>query len=274
MIENLFQIGEPAEHRGIVVAPLFPGRDPVAAYLALDDALAGGLRIRETSDSGSVPELLVENPLSERVLLYDGEELVGAKQDRILNVSVLVEAKTTLTIPVSCVEQGRWRHVSPSFQAAGNISHASLRHRKAETQAAHPLARGTAKRGVGRAPGRLPARRARAARPSADAGRLDRGSARRRPPSGAEPAALSGARRGPAAARHECDRLRARARGRAHPALGLPQRGRRPSGVRTDREAEPAKVTLREPSLGERAPAPGEVRLPRARHRLERDPAP
>ena len=58
-----------------------------------------------------MPELVVENPLDARVLLYDGEELVGAKQNRILNVSVLVEAKSTLRIPVSCVEQGRWSRV-------------------------------------------------------------------------------------------------------------------------------------------------------------------
>ena len=68
MIQNLIQIGEPAVHRGIVVAPLFPRRDPVAAYVTLDEALARGLRIRETSESGSVPELVVENPLAERVL--------------------------------------------------------------------------------------------------------------------------------------------------------------------------------------------------------------
>ena len=79
MIENLFQTGETVEHRGIVVAPLFPRTDPVAAYVTLDEALAGGLRVRETSEAGSVPELVVENPLAERVLLYDGEELVGAK---------------------------------------------------------------------------------------------------------------------------------------------------------------------------------------------------
>ena len=144
MIENHFQIGEPAEHRGIVIAPLFPRHDPIAAYLTLDQALAAGLRIRETSESGSVPELGVENPLAERVLLYDGEELVGAKQNRILNVSVLVEAKSTLTIPVSCVEQGRWRDVSPEFEGGGSISHAQLRRRKAQTQAAQPLARGVA----------------------------------------------------------------------------------------------------------------------------------
>lgn len=65
MIQDLFQIGERAEHRGIVVAPLFPRTDPVATYLTLDEALAGGLRIGETSEAGSVPELLVENPLAE-----------------------------------------------------------------------------------------------------------------------------------------------------------------------------------------------------------------
>ena len=144
MIQDLTQIGEPVEHRGIVILPLFPRHDPVADYLTLDEGLAQGLRISETSDAGTVPELVVENPLAERVLLYDGEELVGAKQNRILNVSVLVEAKASVAIPVSCVEEGRWRHVSPSFGESPHISHAELRRRKAETQAAQPLARGIA----------------------------------------------------------------------------------------------------------------------------------
>ena len=144
MIENLFQTGELAEHRGIVIAPLFPRADPVATYLTLDEALAGGLRIREVDESGTVPELVVENPLDRRVLLYDGEELVGAKQNRILNVSVLVEAKTTLTIPVSCVEQGRWSQRSAAFASGSHVSHAQLRRRKAEALAAEPLARGLA----------------------------------------------------------------------------------------------------------------------------------
>ena len=60
MMENLIQVDEPMEHRGIVVAPLFPRVDPVAAYVTLDKALAGGLRIRETSESGTVLERLLE----------------------------------------------------------------------------------------------------------------------------------------------------------------------------------------------------------------------
>jgi hypothetical protein len=139
-----FQLGEPVEHRGVVVTPLFPRRDPVAAYVTLDEALPRGLQITETSESGTVPELLVHNPTDSDVLLYDGEELVGAKQNRILNVSVLVGARAKLPIPVSCVEQGRWSRQSDRFASAPHLSHAHLRRRKAELLAAQPLALGHA----------------------------------------------------------------------------------------------------------------------------------
>ena len=89
MPHETFQLGETVEHRGIVVTPLFPRRDPVAEYVTLDEALPRGLRVDEASNAGTVPELVVHNPTDKRVLLYDGEELVGAKQDRILNVTVL-----------------------------------------------------------------------------------------------------------------------------------------------------------------------------------------
>jgi hypothetical protein len=144
VLSNLVQLGEPAERRGIVITPLFPRRDPAARYLTLDEALARGLSITETSSSGSVPELAVANPLDDDVLLYDGEELVGAKQNRILNVTVLVGAKSTLPIPVSCVEEGRWSWRSGRFRSARHISHAELRRRKAERLQAAPLARGVA----------------------------------------------------------------------------------------------------------------------------------
>jgi hypothetical protein len=141
---DTFQLGESMEHRGIVVTPLFPRRDPVATYVTLDEALPRGFRVDETSDAGTVPELVVHNPTDARVLLYDGEELVGAKQDRILNVTVLVEAGAKLPIPVSCVEQGRWRRTSSAFGSGDHISHGHLRRLKAQALAAEPLARGVA----------------------------------------------------------------------------------------------------------------------------------
>ncbi len=144
MILETLQLGEPQEHRGIVITPLFPRNTPLASYLTLDQALPLGLQITEVSESGAVPELAVQNPLEERVLLYDGEELIGAKQNRILNVTVLVDARSTLEIPVSCVEQGRWSRRSDRFASAAHLSNPELRHRKAASLAVTPLARGLA----------------------------------------------------------------------------------------------------------------------------------
>lgn len=144
MIETSIQLGEPVEHRGIVIAPLFPRRTPDAAYVTLEQALPLGFRVNEVNESGSVPELVVRNPTDKDVLLYDGEELIGAKQNRILNVSVLVAAGAKTLIPVSCVEEGRWHRRSATFASAPHASHPELRRRKVEQLGAAPLARGTA----------------------------------------------------------------------------------------------------------------------------------
>ena len=144
MFETTIQLGEPVEHRGIVVAPLFPRRTPVAEYATLEDALPLGLRIDEVSEAGVVPELAVTNPPDANVLLYDGEELLGAKQNRILNITVLVAAQSTTPIPVSCVEEGRWSRRSASFASAPHAAYPELRRRKAHRLAAEPLARGVA----------------------------------------------------------------------------------------------------------------------------------
>jgi hypothetical protein len=52
------------------------------------------------SMSSSVGTLRVKNPLDELVLLYEGEELVGAKQNRFLTRTTLVGARSAHEIPV------------------------------------------------------------------------------------------------------------------------------------------------------------------------------
>jgi hypothetical protein len=143
-IEIPIQLGEPVEHCGVVVAPLFPRRSPRAEYVTLEDALPLGFRVAEVDAAGSVPELAVVNPLDSDVLLYDGEELLGAKQNRILNVTVLVAARSETRIPVSCVEEGRWHARSFQFDAASHAAYPELRRRKAERLSAAPLERGAA----------------------------------------------------------------------------------------------------------------------------------
>ena len=63
-------------------------------YRLLDGGTLRAVNITEISSAGSVPELKVENTLNTRVFLMDGQELIGAKQNRILNTDVLVPART------------------------------------------------------------------------------------------------------------------------------------------------------------------------------------
>jgi hypothetical protein len=104
-----------------------PG-DPMQ-YLTLDEGLAQGLlEVSELSEGGSVPTLKVRNSAETFVFLMAGEQLIGAKQNRVLNASILVPAKTELPIPVSCVEAGRWAYRSRSFGSGGSSSHGKLRY--------------------------------------------------------------------------------------------------------------------------------------------------
>ncbi len=100
-------------------------------YLTLDDAMAiDKIRITELDESGNVPELLLENIASKPVLLVDGEELVGAKQNRVLNLTVLAPANQKIVIPVSCVEAGRWNYSSDQFSNSNRAQFARGRANK------------------------------------------------------------------------------------------------------------------------------------------------
>ena len=109
----------PVEHGGLTVTPLVGEDDAACEYLTLDEALAeGAVEITEVSDAGSVPELRVHNRAARPVLIVDGEELLGAKQNRVVNLTVLVAARSETVVPVSCVEAGRWRRRTRKLAAA------------------------------------------------------------------------------------------------------------------------------------------------------------
>ncbi len=117
------ELGEPQEAQGVAVFPLFTPTNPRLAYVALKTALdSGAIAVSEVSAAGVVGDLRVRNGGSSPVLLLDGEELAGAKQNRVLNTTILVGAHTDITIPVSCTEQGRWSYVSSNFQESHSVA--------------------------------------------------------------------------------------------------------------------------------------------------------
>jgi len=128
---DTLEVGDPVSAANLTMFPLLLPEEVEPAYLTLDEALAGGFAsVTEVSESGSVPELLVNNRAPQPILILDGEELVGAKQNRIVNLSILVPARETLHIPVSCVEAGRWVRRSREFAAAGRAHYAAGRAKK------------------------------------------------------------------------------------------------------------------------------------------------
>ena len=136
-------IGDPLVSSRLTIYPLFfsggkQGREEETPdqkeihYLLLEEALdKGTFEVGEVSESGSVNTIAVNNQTGEPVLILDGEELLGAKQNRMVNATIMVASGKT-TIPVSCVEQGRWHYEDVKFSKSDAFGYSSLRRQKAE----------------------------------------------------------------------------------------------------------------------------------------------
>lgn len=111
--------GAAVTFENLSMVPLLRDDAREADYVTLDEALAAGwAHISELDDAGRVSELKIAVNGSRSVLLLDGEELLGAKQNRVVNLTILAQPGRTTVIPVSCVESGRWHHVSRKFASA------------------------------------------------------------------------------------------------------------------------------------------------------------
>ena len=127
------KVGRKQSYKNLSLYPLLSTYSSGLEYLLLDEALSENLmEVAELDSDGSVPELKVVNKSPKMILILDGEELVGAKQNRIVNTTILVQGNTTIVIPVSCVEHGRWSYDSPKFHSQERMMSSNLRARKSE----------------------------------------------------------------------------------------------------------------------------------------------
>jgi hypothetical protein len=114
-------------------------------YRLLAEALSDGTVTIGEVGTGTVPSLLARNRGEVDVLILDGEQLIGARQNRITNRSMLLPAGAITEIPVSCMEQGRWHFTTDTFRPAPKARHAPAgvrRHAKqAEARAAASIGR-------------------------------------------------------------------------------------------------------------------------------------
>ena len=130
------QFGEAQTYKNITILPLITPADGTFQYRTLGEALATwDIAITEVSAAGSVPDLMVVNRANKPVLLIDGEELAGAKQNRVLNTSILIKEVSETKVPVSCTEQGRWSYASQAFAESGHVM--AYKSRSKKTRSVH-----------------------------------------------------------------------------------------------------------------------------------------
>ncbi len=126
------EIGRPRTVHNLTVVPILGNRASSLDYLLLDDAIvAEKAVIEEVSESGSIPELRLLNRSNRFVLVVDGMELVGGRTNRIVNASFLIPPESLTRIPVSSVEQKRWRDDRRAFRPSRHFSPHSIRRENA-----------------------------------------------------------------------------------------------------------------------------------------------
>lgn len=124
---TVIEVQSPIYYEGLTVFPLVMKQKQGMNYTILEDAIKEGeVEITEVDESGSVPTLMLKNKGNRKVMVIDGEEVVGAKQNRIINLSMLIPEKSNIQIPVSCVEHGRWTLKTESF-SDGAMANANTR---------------------------------------------------------------------------------------------------------------------------------------------------
>ena len=127
-------LGEPQVAGPLAVFPVF-GPAPRLGYRSFAQAVALGALVKELRGGASVNDLVLGNPTDLPLLVYEGEEVLGAQQNRTFDVSVLLDKQRTARVPVTCVEVGRWdgrRHAEP-LAASPQAADPAMRARKRTT---------------------------------------------------------------------------------------------------------------------------------------------
>lgn len=140
------RLGNAGSHGSLTVYPIF-GPAPRQPYVSFAQGREAGVIVKELDEGASVNDVLVQNPTDVPVLLFEGEEVLGAQQNRTFDVTALVPAGRRLQVPVSCVEAGRWdgSRSQESFDPAPQAAHPELRRHKAAQVRAHLDALGEAR---------------------------------------------------------------------------------------------------------------------------------
>ena len=145
-------VADPDVVGALCVFPLIADRAPKLDYVAFAEGRRRGVAINELAGGAEVGDLVVHNPLELPVLLYEGEEIQGAQQNRTVDISVLVAAAQHAARPGQLRRAGPLGPPAPRravrARPAGRLPRAAPAQERARARAARR------RRAAARRPGR------------------------------------------------------------------------------------------------------------------------
>lgn len=124
VLENI-ELSEPVFLRNLRIHPIQGSAFADIEISAISEILQQQSGEFRELDPPDINRIAFDNQGNHPVLMLDGEEIVGAMQNRIIADSILVTARSTSDIPVICAEEGRWNAIG-EFRT-GYCSYPSIR---------------------------------------------------------------------------------------------------------------------------------------------------
>ena len=119
-----FEVGEPFFVRNMVLGPILANHGDGISFTILENAIEN--KDARVLDRGRVDTVELSYRGNTPLLLIEGEEILGALQNRVISTSVYIREPEPVYLPVVCVEEGRWSG-GAEFKDSKTVAYPTLR---------------------------------------------------------------------------------------------------------------------------------------------------
>lgn len=112
-----FELLESQKYKNVEVIPIKSDSFGSKDFITLKKGYEMNLVEITELENSTVNTVLCKNDAVVPLILIDSDEITGALQNRIINDTLLVPSQSSLKIPVSCIEHGRWHYKSQGKEA-------------------------------------------------------------------------------------------------------------------------------------------------------------
>lgn len=119
-----YEVGEPFFVRNMVIGPILANHGDGISFTLLENAIEN--KDARILDRGRVDTVELSYRGNNPLLLIEGEEILGALQNRVISTSVYIREPEPVYLPVVCVEEGRWSG-GVEFKESETVAYPTLR---------------------------------------------------------------------------------------------------------------------------------------------------